>query len=190
MKCSFPLLIGLMLSMVSQSYGVYASSENNKSADQIIIPAAEDKTPPVEDKTPPAEEKNPPISPNLPGNLPSEIPNSTTSQTVIPETNNSSALTQLMNSKAFQGLSLCTVDPWKGLEYAKNLELEYLRNLLPSGADPFTEEQQNFKKEISELLITSGRELQDIREKCLDTEKMPEPSKMKIKRDGDEDGIP
>lgn len=186
MRLSSPLLTCLMFILASQAYCLpTTTSENDPPTSQIIPPAPIENNPIERNK-----ELNKAISPNLPGNLPSDIPNSTTSQPVSPEADNSSALTQLMNSKAFQGLSICTVDPWKGLEYAKNLELEYLRNLLPPNVEIHTPEQQASRKEISELMITSGRELQEIREKCLDTEETPDKSEVKAKRDGDEDGIP
>jgi len=119
-----------------------------------------------------------------------EIPGSAEEKvTSSPALDNSAALIQLMNSKTFQGLSICQADPWRGLEYAKNLELDYLRNLLPPSLE--TAEQQTFRKEISELIIKIGRELQETREKCLAAENPKTPrGNSKIPQDKDADGIP
>jgi len=76
------------------------------------------------------------------------------------------ALTQLMNARMFKGLSICTTDPWKGLEYTKNLELDYLQWALNLAQ---TQEQTTLHQQVSEFIIRSGRELQAVREKCLTT---------------------
>lgn len=112
----------------------------------------------------------------------------------LPETDNTPALTQLMNSRTFKGLSVCTADPWKGLEYTKNLELDYLQWALTAAQ---AQEQQTLQKEIAEFILRTGRELQAVREKCLaattttkETEPamVPKPKSGILGRDKDSDG--
>ncbi len=115
--------------------------------------------------------------------------------TVLSSSDAVPALTQLMNSRMFKGLSICTTDPWKGLEYAKNLELEYLQWALNSDQ---AREQNTFQKDISQFVIKVGRELQEVREKCLSVSKDPEVDNSSSlpkasgfpERDKDADGIP
>ena len=114
--------------------------------------------------------------------------------TAPPDGDATPALTQLMNSRVFKGLAICTTDPWKGLEYAKNLELEYLQWALTAAQ---TQEQQALQKQISEFVIKTGRQLQEVREKCLSFSNKSTESATTSKskpdvpgRDQDTDGIP
>ncbi|GEM_PF-4625055 len=83
-------------------------------------------------------------------------------------------LVQLLNSKMFQqGLTICSTHPWRGVEYTQNLQLEYLQWVLNTSMD---NNDAAFRKQVAQLIIKAGEDLQLIRKQCLALEQTSPPS--------------